>query len=135
MDVASRLRHDKPAWRVVKQARWLLLRKPGKPARQVQPIHLRDLFNANRTLMTVYLMKAHLKMRWTAGEACCVGPEHTAHPSKRTAEILAMKSALGRFRFSIVIGRTIIPLALPTIACDMTTEFSSASGGKHRSGR
>lgn len=69
VDEANRLRHDKPAWRVIKQARWLLLRNPENLRRPEQQIHLQELLNANRTLMTVYLMKAQLKTLWTAGSA------------------------------------------------------------------
>ena len=37
------------------QARWLLLRNPENLRRPEQRIHLQDLLNANRKLMTVYL--------------------------------------------------------------------------------
>lgn len=69
VDEANQLRHDKPARRVIKQARWLLLRNPENLRRPEQQIHLQELLNANRTLMTVYLMKAQLKTLWTAGNA------------------------------------------------------------------
>lgn len=69
IDEANRLRHDKPARRVIKQARWLLLRNPENLRRPEQQIHLQELLNANRTLMTVYLMKAQLKTLWTCGSA------------------------------------------------------------------
>ncbi|HGW5371060.1 TPA: transposase [Pseudomonas aeruginosa] len=46
-----------------------LLRNPENLRRPRQRIHLQDLLNANRTLMTVYLMKAQLKTLWTAGDA------------------------------------------------------------------
>ncbi|MDH4567079.1 ISL3 family transposase [Pseudomonas sp. BN414] len=69
VDEANRLRHDKPARRVIKQARWLLLRNPENLRQPEQQIHLQELLNANQTLMTVYLMKAQLKGLWTAASA------------------------------------------------------------------
>ncbi|WP_455430443.1 ISL3 family transposase, partial [Pseudomonas bananamidigenes] len=61
VDEANRLRHDKPARRVIKQARWLLLRNPENLKSADQQVHLMDLLAANQSLMTVYLMKAELK--------------------------------------------------------------------------
>ncbi|EHF08507.1 hypothetical protein HMPREF1030_05904 [Pseudomonas aeruginosa] len=69
LDEANRLRHDKPARWVIKQARWLLLRNPENLCHSEQQIHLQDLLNANRMLMAIYLMKTQLKMLWTAGDA------------------------------------------------------------------
>lgn len=69
VDEANRLRHDKPARRVVKQARWLLLRNPENLRQPEQQIHLQELLSANQTLMTVYLMKAQLKALWAAASA------------------------------------------------------------------
>ncbi len=69
VDEANRLRHDKPARRVIKQARWLLLRNPENLRQPEQQIHLQELLSANQTLMTVYLMKAQLKGLWTASGA------------------------------------------------------------------
>ncbi|MNF86835.1 Transposase [compost metagenome] len=69
VDEANRLRHDKPARRVVKQARWLLLRNPENLRQPEQQIHLQELLSANQTLMTVYLMKAQLKGLWNAASA------------------------------------------------------------------
>lgn len=65
VDEANRLRHDKPARKVIKQARWLLLRNPENLKREDQQVHLRDLLAANQSLMTVYLMKAELKGLWS----------------------------------------------------------------------
>lgn len=62
---ANRLRQDKPARKVIKQARWLLLRNPENHKREDQQVHLQDLLAANQSLMTVYLMKAELKALWS----------------------------------------------------------------------
>lgn len=65
VDEANRLRHDKPARKVIKQARWLLLRNPENLKREEQQLRLQDLLAANQSLMTVYLMKAELKTLWS----------------------------------------------------------------------
>ncbi|WP_198918894.1 ISL3 family transposase [Pseudomonas chlororaphis] len=69
VDEANRLRHDKPARKVIKQARWLLLRNPQNLKTPEQQVHLQDLLAANQALMTVYLMKAELKTLWTPNTA------------------------------------------------------------------
>lgn len=69
VDEANRLRHDKPARKVIKQSRWLLLRNPENLKTPEQQVRLQDLLAANQTLMTVYLMKAELKILWTAATA------------------------------------------------------------------
>ena len=61
----NRLRHDKPARKFIKQARWLLLSNPGNLRSADQQVHLQDLLAANQSLMTVYLMKAELKALWS----------------------------------------------------------------------
>lgn len=43
----NRLRHDKPARRVIKQARWLLLRNPENLHQPEQQIQLHELLSAN----------------------------------------------------------------------------------------
>lgn len=65
VDAANRLRQDKPARRVVKQSHWLLLKNPAglKPHEQV---HLDEVLQANKPLLSVYLMAAQLKALWTA---------------------------------------------------------------------
>jgi hypothetical protein len=40
------LRHDKPARKVIKQARWLLLRNPQNLETPQQQVHLQDLLAA-----------------------------------------------------------------------------------------
>lgn len=69
VDEANRLRHDKPARKVIKQARWLLLRNPENLKREDQQVRLQDLLAANQSLMTVYLMKAELKALWSPATA------------------------------------------------------------------
>lgn len=63
IDEANRLRADKPARHVVKGARWLLLRNTENipPADRIK---LKELLNANRALMTVYVLKEDLKHLW-----------------------------------------------------------------------
>ena len=70
VDEANRLRHDKPARKVIKEARWLLLRNPQNWKTPKQQVRLEDLLAANQALMTVYLMKAELKTLWTPSTAC-----------------------------------------------------------------
>jgi len=46
VDEANRLRHDRPARKVIKQARWLLLRNPENLKKPEQQVHLKDLLAA-----------------------------------------------------------------------------------------
>mgnify|MGYP002075492649 FL=1 len=63
VDEANRLRADKPARRIVKTSRWLLLRNRGNvPAEQA--VRLKELLAANRALMTAYVLKDDLKQLW-----------------------------------------------------------------------
>lgn len=63
VDEANRLRDDRPARRVVKTSRWLLLRnRENVPADQA--VKLDELLAANRALLTVYLLKDDLKQLW-----------------------------------------------------------------------
>lgn len=63
VDEANRLRADKPARRVVKTSRWLLLRnRENVPADKA--VQLDELLAANRALLTVYLLKDDLKQLW-----------------------------------------------------------------------
>ncbi|WP_197457476.1 DesA/ISL3 alpha bundle tail domain-containing protein, partial [Crenobacter luteus] len=61
------LRHDRPARRVIKQSRWLLLRNPESVKSDRQRIRLDELLAANQALSTVYVMKAGLKALWSVG--------------------------------------------------------------------
>lgn len=68
VDEANRLKQDRPMRRVVKRARWLLLRNPENiPA--AQQTSLDELLAANQALTTVYIMKASLKELWQANTA------------------------------------------------------------------
>jgi transposase len=63
VDEANRLRHDKPARKVVKSSRWLLLRN-RRNLKSDQKVRLRELLDANRRLMTVYVLRDDLKHLW-----------------------------------------------------------------------
>lgn len=63
VDEANRLRGDKAARRVVKTARWLLLRNRENLEAE-QAVRLDELLDANRALLTVYLLKDDLKQLW-----------------------------------------------------------------------
>lgn len=64
VDEANRLRHDKPARKVIKSARWLLLRNRSNIKKRADRVKLAELLAANRRLMTVYLLKDDLKHLW-----------------------------------------------------------------------
>lgn len=63
VDEANRLRHDKKARKVVKTSRWLLLRN-SKNVKGEDMLRLQELLEANRNLMTVYVLKDDLKQLW-----------------------------------------------------------------------
>lgn len=65
VDQANQLRHDKPARRLVKRSRWLLLRNPENLASD-QATKLDELLAANASLTTVYILKEQLKELWYA---------------------------------------------------------------------
>lgn len=65
VDQANALRHDKPARKVVKQSRWLLLRNRDN-LNDGQAVQLQDLLAANQPLATVYVLKDALKEIWYA---------------------------------------------------------------------
>src|SRR4029077_2429493 len=64
VDEANRLRHDKPARKVVKRARWLLLMNRENVEKQSDRIRLDELISANKRLATVYVLKDDLKHLW-----------------------------------------------------------------------
>jgi transposase len=64
VDEANRLRHDKAARKVVKTARWLLLRNRESIKRPEDQVRLDELLAANQALMTVYVLKDALKQLW-----------------------------------------------------------------------
>lgn len=64
VDEANRLRHDKKARKVVKSARWLLLRNRDNLKKEEDRIRLSELLAANKKLATVYVLKDDLKHLW-----------------------------------------------------------------------
>lgn len=66
---ANRLKHDKPAWRLVRGSKWLLLKNPDNLKVPRQRHHLKQLLAANKDLMCVYVLKDDLKQLW-----------HQSHP-------------------------------------------------------
>ncbi|MFH0983467.1 MAG: ISL3 family transposase [Planctomycetota bacterium] len=64
VDEANRLSNDKKARQVVKGARWLLLRNRENIEKPKDRIRLRELLDANKALMTVYVLKDDLKELW-----------------------------------------------------------------------
>ncbi|WP_184430788.1 transposase, partial [Roseospira goensis] len=64
VDEANRLRHDKKARKVVKTARWLLLRNRETIGREEDHVRLNELLAANQSLMTVYVLRDELKGLW-----------------------------------------------------------------------
>jgi transposase len=63
VDQANQLRHDKPARKVIKGARWLLLRNRENVPRENR-VQLDELLKANRALLTVYVLRDDLKHLW-----------------------------------------------------------------------
>lgn len=63
VDQANQLRHDKPARKVIKSSRWLLLRNRKNLDRR-QTVQLDELLEANQPLLTAYLMRDELKQLW-----------------------------------------------------------------------
>lgn len=68
VDAANRLRHDKPARRVVKRSHWLLLRNPVN-LKDAEQVRLAEVLEANQPLMVVYVMREQLKALWNAPTA------------------------------------------------------------------
>ena len=64
VDEANRLKHDKKARKVVKSARWLLLRNRETIAKPEDRVRLDELLAANQALMTVYVLRDDLKELW-----------------------------------------------------------------------
>jgi len=64
VDEANRLRHDKAARKVVKGARWLLLKNRDTLDAEADRVRLDELLAANHALMTVYVLKDDLKDLW-----------------------------------------------------------------------
>ncbi len=64
VDEANRLRNDKPARKIIKGSRWLLLRNYENIEKADDKVRLKELLQANKSLMTVYVMKDDLKQLW-----------------------------------------------------------------------
>jgi len=67
VDEANRLRADRRGRRLVKGARWLLLRNRENVTREADQVRLSELLAANRALLTVYVLKDDLKALWEIG--------------------------------------------------------------------
>jgi len=65
VDEANRLRSDRKARKVIKGAKWLLLRNRENLAKREDRIRLQELLAANRKLATVYVLKEDLKHLWS----------------------------------------------------------------------
>lgn len=65
VDQANKLRQDKPARKIVKRSRWLLL-KNRQNLTDSQQVELHELMEANQSLALVYVMKEQLKELWYA---------------------------------------------------------------------
>jgi len=64
VDEANRRRVDRKARKLVKGARWLLLRNRENVTRPEDQVRLNELLNANKALMTVYVLRDDLKELW-----------------------------------------------------------------------
>jgi transposase len=64
IDEFKRVAKDSPQRKVIKGARWLLLRNYENLRRPEDHVRLRELLRANRALLTVYLLKDDLKHLW-----------------------------------------------------------------------
>jgi transposase len=65
VDEANRLRRDKPARKIIKGSRWLLLRNRENVTRREDRVRLSELLHANRAIAKAYLMRDELKHLWT----------------------------------------------------------------------
>ncbi|MGF6972921.1 transposase [Paraburkholderia sp. JPY465] len=63
VDQANQLRHDRPARKVLKSSRWLLLRN-RRNLKPEQSVHLKELLAANQSLLCVYVLRDELKRLW-----------------------------------------------------------------------
>lgn len=65
VDEANRLREDRAGRKLVKGARWLLLRNRENINRPEDQVRLDELLRANRSLAKAYIMKDDLKLLWS----------------------------------------------------------------------
>ena len=64
VDEANKLRGNRKARKVIKGARWLLLRNWANLKRSKDRVRLQELLEANKALLKVYLLKDDLKHLW-----------------------------------------------------------------------
>jgi transposase len=64
VDEANRVKDDRPARKVIKGSRWLLLRNADNIAKDEDRVRLAELLRANRRLAAVYVLKDDLKELW-----------------------------------------------------------------------
>lgn len=64
VDEANKVKDDKPARKVIKGSRWLLLRNADNIEKEQDRIRLAELLKANRKLAAVYVLKDDLKELW-----------------------------------------------------------------------
>jgi transposase len=64
VDEANKVKDDKPARKVIKGSRWLLLRNADNIEKDEDRVRLAELLKANRKLAAVYLLKDDLKELW-----------------------------------------------------------------------
>lgn len=64
VEQANRLKHDKPARKVVKRAKWILLRNESN-LRPNDRVRLKELLAANRELAIVHVLKEDLAHLWS----------------------------------------------------------------------
>lgn len=65
VDEAKRLKDDEKARKLVKGARWLLLRNRDNIKKPEDRVRLDELLAANQALMTAYVLKDDLKLLWS----------------------------------------------------------------------
>lgn len=65
VDEANKVANDKPARKLIKGSRWLLLKNAENIVREEDRVRLAELLKANRKLAAVYLLKDDLKELWT----------------------------------------------------------------------
>jgi transposase len=64
VDEANRVKDDRPARKVIKGSRWLLLKNADNITKESDRVRLAELLKANRKLAAVYLLKDDLKELW-----------------------------------------------------------------------
>ena len=130
VDEANRLADDKPARKVVKSARWLLLRNRDNIKRQQDLIRLDELLAANHALMTVYVLKEDLKGLWK---------QRTKSAAKAAWEswfCRAIESAIKPLvTFARKLEAAISPASSPTPPGPSTPACSKASTTRSKSSR